>query len=247
MTSDARERYDRWHRDLGPSLEPDAPWHAMIRERLDIERDLAGRRVLEVGSGRGDFACWLARRDPAPQRVTAADLSPVAVAKGRAFAAELRLDGVDFAVADIQCLPFPDAAFDTVISCETIEHVPDPPRAVRELARVLRPGGRLFLSTSNYLNIWLLYRGYLRLFGRRFQEAGQPINRMTMTPATLRWVRRAGLRPESLDGRRHTLPFWPGRAALELRGLERCRLLRALAQQVLVVAVRPGRTALAQT
>jgi len=239
LTSGARERYERWHQDLGVSLEPDAPWHEMIRERLDPERDLAGRRVLEIGSGRGDFACWLARANPPPLQVIAADFSSVAVAKGRAFAAELGLERVDFAVADIQQMPFPEAAFDTVFSCETIEHVPDPACAVRELARVLRPGGRLFLSTPNYLNIWILYRGFLRLVGRRFQEAGQPINHLTLTPLTLHWVRRAGLRLESLDGRRHTFPIWPARPAIELRGLG--RWARGLAQQVLVVALQPGR------
>src|SRR5262249_27760351 len=82
---------------------------------------------------------------------------------------------------------------DTVISCETIEHVPDPSRAVAELAQVLKPGGRLFLTTPNYFGPFGLYRAYLRLRRRRFTEVGQPINQLTLLPRTLRWIRRAGL------------------------------------------------------
>ena len=66
-------------------------------------------------------------------------------------------------MGDIQHIAHPDASFDTVISCETIEHVPDAALAVRELSRVLTPGGRLFLTTPNYLGATGLYGGYLRL------------------------------------------------------------------------------------
>jgi len=55
---------------------------------------------------------------------------------------------------DVVCsaldLPFPDCSFDTVVSTEVLEHVPDPHRAVREMQRVLRPGRYLILSTPMY-------------------------------------------------------------------------------------------------
>ncbi|HRC87720.1 MAG TPA: class I SAM-dependent methyltransferase [Thermoanaerobaculia bacterium] len=236
----SREAYQAWHRPLGVELEPDAPWHRMIRARLEPGRDLAGRRVLEIGCGRGDFACWMARQPSRPQRVVAADFASVAVERGRRFAAELGLENLAFTVADIERLPFETASFDTVVSCETVEHVPSPPRALLELARVLRPGGRLFLSTPNYFNVWAFYRGALRLAGRRFSEAGQPINQLMLAPRTLAWVRGAGLEVEAFDGVQHTFPTWPGRAALSLPALERARpLTRWFGQQTLVVARRP--------
>ena len=85
---------------------------------------------------------------------------------------------------DIQAIAHPAASFDTVFSCETIEHVPDPRQAIRELARVLCPGGRLFLTCPNYLGLMGLYRGYLRLTGRRYREEGQPINQFLILPAS---------------------------------------------------------------
>ncbi len=234
--SDARRAYEAWHAGLGVALEPDSPWHQMIRERLEPARDLGGRRLLEIGCGRGDFACWLARRQEAPRRVLAVDFSATAVAMGRALASQLGLDNVGFAVADIQAIPTDDGCFDTVISCETIEHTPRPAVAVAELARVLAPGGRLFLSTPNYANVWALYRAFLRLTGRRFSEAGQPINRLMLAPRTVSMVRRAGLSVTSFDGCCHSVPSWPGRPARPLPGLEGRRWARWLGQQTLVVA-----------
>jgi SAM-dependent methyltransferase len=108
-----------------------------------------------------------------------------------------------------------DASFDTVVSCETVEHVPDPRRALGELARVLKPGGRLLLTTPNYLGMMGLYRGYMRLTGRRYTEEGQPINNFLLLPRTLAWVKRTGLRVCVVDGVGHYLPF-PRRPPIEL-------------------------------
>src|SRR5216117_3593434 len=56
-----------------------------------------------------------------------------------------------------QSLPFADNSFDAVISCETIEHLPQVQAGVNEMYRVTRPGGRLFLTTPNYFNFIGLY------------------------------------------------------------------------------------------
>ena len=115
-------------------------WHRMLKRHLQ-KNALDGKAVLEIGCGRGDFSCWL--RKNFATRLTAADFSSTAVDKGRQFAASLGLD-ITWDVMDIQSIPRPDASFEVVISRETIEHVPDPALAVRELGRVLKPGGTLF-------------------------------------------------------------------------------------------------------
>ncbi|TMC46506.1 MAG: methyltransferase domain-containing protein, partial [Chloroflexi bacterium] len=108
-----------------------------------------------------------------------------------------------------QSLGHPDGSFDTVISCETIEHLPDPRAAIAEFWRVLKPGGRLLLTAPNYMGPMGLYRAYARVIGRPYTEEGQPINNFVLLPRLVNWVRRAGLRLVAVDGRGHYLP-WPG-------------------------------------
>ena len=102
-----------------------------------------------------------------------------------------------------------------MICCETLEHLRQPRAALAELARVLRPGGRLFLTAPNYLGPMGAYRGYLRLTGRRFSEEGQPVNRFLLAPRLRRWVRRTGLRIVGSEATGHYLP-WPRRAPILL-------------------------------
>jgi 2-polyprenyl-3-methyl-5-hydroxy-6-metoxy-1,4-benzoquinol methylase len=226
--------YDEWHAAIGVNASADDPWYQLVDRHLDPARDLAGRRVLEIGCGRGGFACSLATRLTPPAEVVAIDYSGVAVEKGRAYAAAAGIGGITWQTGDIQAIDHPGAAFDTVISCETIEHVPDPAKAVSELARVLKPGGRLFLTTPNYLGPFGLYRGYLRLRGRHFTEVGQPINQLTLLPRTLYWIRRAGLLTEAVHGEGHYV-FAPGRPPRRIHWLD-VEALKWVALHVLIVA-----------
>jgi 2-polyprenyl-3-methyl-5-hydroxy-6-metoxy-1,4-benzoquinol methylase len=241
MTSNLEYKaaYEAWHRHLEVDSDVDTPWQAMVKQYLQPSRDLVGKRVLEIGCGRGGFACWLMRQPLRPAELTAADFSLTAVQKGRSFAEQLGITGIHWEVADIQDIEHPPESFDTVISCETIEHVPDPRRALAELARVLKPGGRLYLTTPNYLGPVGLYRIYLRMCGRVFSEAGQPINQCLLLPATRSWVKRAGLKITSIDGIGHYLPF-PGRSDLVFPRLNNPRkLMRWFALHSLIVAEKP--------
>lgn len=242
MTLDqsSREAYEAWHRSLPVDEEADMPWHRLLREHLDLPRDIAGRVVLEVGCGRGDLSRWLASRPAPPRLLVAADFAGSAVSKGAGFARRRNIQGIDWEVADITCLPFPDNTFETILSCETVEHVPNPERAFHELARVLKPGGRLLLTTPNYLSTTGLYRLYCRLRGRVYQEAGQPVNNLMMLPWTRSLARRAGLRVTVADAIGHLVPLPHARPPIELRFLDRWRFLtRWFALYSIVVAEKP--------
>jgi SAM-dependent methyltransferase len=102
-------------------------------------------RVLDVGCGSGRLAATLA-----VQEVVCVDSSPAAVAAAgrRGLAAE---------VADAQELPFEDGSFDVVLCNHVLYHVPDQRRALRELRRVLRPGGRfvgIYNGTDHLREVW---------------------------------------------------------------------------------------------
>lgn len=237
-TSASQASYDDWHGRYDVDTRVDTPWHTLLQQRLHTE-DLAGRRILEIACGRGGFACWLSTQPARPAVVVAADFSVTAVTKGLGFARASGIDRVTWNVADAQQLPFGDASMDTVISCETIEHLPSPRRALAEFARVLRPGGRLYLTAPNYFGPMGLYRGYLRVVGRPFTEEGQPINRFLMLPRTGAWVRTLGLKVERIESIGHYAP-WPGRPPVRFPALDGVGPLKWFGLHSLIVARKAG-------
>ena len=230
-----RDAYDAWHERYDVDREADNPWHRLVLAHVDSDRDLKGKRVLEIACGRGGFAAKLAGMTQPPPKLVAVDLSTAALAKGKAFAKEVSLHTIVWEVGDAQMLGHPDASFDTVISCETIEHVPEPREALAEFARVLKPGGRLFLTTPNYMGLMGLYRGYARLRGRPYTEEGQPINNFLLLPRTVRWLRATGLKVITVEAAGHYLPF-PGRPPVDVPALGYIRPLRWAALHSLIVA-----------
>ena len=119
-------------------------------QAFDAVREAAPARVLEVGCGWGEFAARM--RDELGATVVAVDLSPRMVELARER-------GVDARVGDVQQLPFDDASFDCAVANWMLYHAPDIDRALAELARVLRPGGRLVAATNGKRHLeelWLL-------------------------------------------------------------------------------------------
>lgn len=237
----SRTDYETWHDQFEVDKTADAPWHRLVKTHLSCASDLAGKRVLEIGCGRGGFTAWLASSINPPPRMTAVDFAASAVRSGRNFAAQQRLDSIIWEVGDIEAIPHPANTFDTVISCETIEHVPHPAIAVGELARVLKSGGRMLLTTPNYMGMMGLYRAYLRIRGRRFTEVGQPINHFTFLPRTRLLLERAGLKIQLIDAIGHYLPV-PRRPPVPIPALDRPQarfLAKWFALHSLIVAVKP--------
>jgi ubiquinone/menaquinone biosynthesis C-methylase UbiE len=222
-------KYDRWHQNVLESdpehADETSPWYRLV---LEYMQDIAGMRVLEVACGRGGFSKLLASRGAV---VCGADFSGAAIRAASGKAATDVPSGlrVNFIQADAQSLPFPAGTFDLVVSCETIEHLPDPQAALVEMERVCRRGGSLYLTTPNYANAMGLYYLYAR--GRRQKATpggDQPFDRVFLFPQIRKMVRRAGWQIVRHDGTVHQFPIWPGHNPLAVSALESNRTIRRL-------------------
>jgi SAM-dependent methyltransferase len=118
--------FDRYARDLIERARPIGP----------------SDRVLDLGCGTGIVARLLRERLGGAARITGVDVSPQMIAKAKTLAPEL-----DWREANAMALPFAECAFDLVLCQEMLQCVPDRAVAVREIRRVLAPGGRLLAST----------------------------------------------------------------------------------------------------
>ena len=199
----------RWWDPRGPM----APLHAMnparmgwITERLarahdrdpGAPRPLAGLRVLDVGCGAGLASEVLAR---AGADVTGLDAAPEALGAARAHAAKTGLSISYREGTPESLLSGGEGGFDAVLALEVIEHVANRAAFCRHLAALLKPDGRLFLSTLNRTTRSLLLAKVGAEYVLRLLPTGTHDWRMFVRPAELGAdLRGAGLRIVDLAG-----------------------------------------------
>lgn len=151
-----------------------------------------GQRLLDVGAGPGTITLDLAAR---VARVTATEIGEPELDLSRSLARERGVATVDFTVQDVHALDLPDGTYDVTHAHQVLQHVTDPVLALREMARVTRPGGLVAARDSDYaaftwwprlpeLDEWLaLYRAAARANGGE-PDAGRRL---------LSWAHAAGL------------------------------------------------------
>jgi SAM-dependent methyltransferase len=136
-----RRRLDVWADYRAPNPEDAA---------LAALREVEPARVLEIGPGPGEFAARV--RDEVGAEVVAVDVSPRLVELVRAR-------GIEAHVGDAQRLPFPPASFAAAVANWVLYHLTELDRALAELTRVLKPGGRLVAATNaadHLVELWSL-------------------------------------------------------------------------------------------
>lgn len=136
------------------------PWFSWLGERLDVNGD-----VLEVGAGTGEL--WK-HADYSNAQLTLVDFSPAMCEKLR------DVPGATVRQCDAASLPFEDNSFDLVIANHMLYHVNNPDAALKEFARVLRPGGRVVVSLNG------------REHMKELKEIGQSIGKPSTVSSTTR-------------------------------------------------------------
>lgn len=138
-TAIVRRRYDR----VAPfydALEWFMERHSLSKWRPDLWARVEGDSVLEVGVGTGkSFENY-----PRDRQITAVDISPKMLEQAKRRADKLGVD-VRLVEGDAQALPFEDNSFDSVVTTCVFCSVPDPVQGLREIHRVLKPGGKLLM------------------------------------------------------------------------------------------------------
>jgi ubiquinone/menaquinone biosynthesis C-methylase UbiE len=122
-------------------------WHRFGRRTVERISLRPGERVLDVCSGSGGSALPAAEMVGPDGRVIAADLAERLIDLARAKAEAGSLENIEFRVSDMLDLGYPDNSFDAVVCVFGIFFVPDMAEAVRELWRMVKPGGRLAITT----------------------------------------------------------------------------------------------------
>ena len=184
-----------------------------IWKRLTIERAgvRPGHHVLDIAGGTGDLTLKFSRLVGPRGKVVLADINASMLRVGRDKLMDNGVGGnVEYVQANAECLPFPDNSFDCITIAFGLRNVTDKDAALRSMARVLKPGGRLlvleFSTPTRRLFAWV-YRVY---FTR-------------VLPTLGRWVSRDGDAYEYLP---RTVMAWPQpeafQAEMELEGLVDC-------------------------
>ena len=151
-----------------------------------------GMRLLDAGCGPGSITAGLARR-VAPGEVVGVDAEPSVLAVARERGAGL--SNLRFEEASVYELPHEDASFDAAYAHQLLQHLADPPAALRELARVVRPGGLVAVRDSDYQTMISWPRSgaieeWRNLYTALARENGADANAGRRIPS---WLARAGL------------------------------------------------------
>ncbi|HVF09328.1 MAG TPA: class I SAM-dependent methyltransferase [Abditibacteriaceae bacterium] len=180
----------------------------IVKKSTAEHKQRADLRLLDLGCGTGANLAMLRAAAGACGWITALEFSPHALHFARDH---LGAEQISLIQADALHLPFADGSFDVVTMLDVLEHLRDDSRALREIHRVLRPGGALVLSVPAYQSLWSAHDEALHHF-RRYEYHG--LGHLLRTEGFAVWrlsFAMSLMPPAAWFWRRFVLPFKPRR------------------------------------
>ncbi|MBL0358826.1 MAG: class I SAM-dependent methyltransferase [Chitinophagaceae bacterium] len=216
MADEILEKYEEWHRNYNVNIVAQDElklmiWHKTVLEHL-LSLGIAGKKILDVGCGNGDLSNHLAVNHNSD--VTGVDFSTESIKTANLKKEKFKALTSKFMVADAQALPFETASFDCVVSCECLEHVPDPQKMIDELYRVVKKDGIVILTTENYSNAYAYYIAFLKLIGKTFDSGSgaQPVEHFFVFWKVRKKFLKAGFAAVKTFSKQYVMLLVPGTA-----------------------------------
>lgn len=173
MFDEIAPRYDLLNRLL--SFGVDRRWRRVAVRQLTIP---SGGRVLDVATGTGDVALEIARQTDPTVRIVGADFTQGMLVRGREkVAASPYRDRIELVNAPCEAIPHPEGTFDGATIAFGIRNVVDRERGLREMTRVLKPGGRVVVLEFATPRSWLFRKVYLCYFHQLLPRVGGLLSR----------------------------------------------------------------------
>ncbi len=164
VKTQARRQFDSWAHTYDRSIVQHLlflpSYRLFMQELYRWRRDEAEPfDVLDIGAGTGTWLAWVAGSPLPARRLVGLDYSSSMCAVAHGKAQQIEGAQAQFINGDAEHLPFPDRSFDAVTCSNSFHHYPHQADAVREMRRVLRPGGRLMIIDGFRDNIigWVLF------------------------------------------------------------------------------------------
>jgi SAM-dependent methyltransferase len=187
--------YDSFYAARAQRAEKMDPWYELILAAMERDGVSAADEILELGCGEATLLLALRDAGFAPERLHGIEQSSVAFEAAR-------LAGIDVRAGNVMtALPFADGSMSALVLAEVIEHLESPDGTLAEIVRVLRPGGRFYLTFPNFVNLpWLAARIAAQVFNHPEWIVLQPTDRIYFYPGLKARVERTGLRFERSTG-----------------------------------------------
>jgi len=117
---------------------------------IDLLKEIQGKTILDIGAGSGGKTTFYALNGA--KRLTGIDMEEGFISQARDFASSRNANNIDFIVANAEEMPFHDASFDMCVMNDVFEHLSKPEVVLKEVNRVLKPNGKVFINSPPYFH-----------------------------------------------------------------------------------------------